>query len=321
MINKKTGLTVLLASLAAGELLAGTLSIYQSGDVLLCFRNPSAGSDLVVDVGTLSSLTNLAANTRFAISTYTPSQLTSVGTPANGIIGLNGIGWSAFTWTPDDTLFVTRPRASLNTQTLPWYDKSLGSQSGVALRMQNVPPGATNNATYDANNTSMAILEPDSSSTSYGVGQQSYGDVLTGSYKSDFNGTFQGNPENTTPGNFSTGGTVQRSDFYQMTAGGSGFVNGKYLGYFELNTNGAMTYVAYPSTPATFVSISHTNNQTTIYYTTGLYGTYTLRGTNNLSGAQTNWPSVSPLSTGDTATHSITFTDNNTKSFYSITAQ
>lgn len=321
MINKKTGLTVLLASLAAGELMAGTLGNYASGDVLLCFRNPSSGSDLVVDVGQLSTLTNLAANARYTISTYSPSQLTSVGTSGNGIIGLNGIGWSAFSWTPDNTLFVTRPRASLNTQTLPWYDKSAGSQSAVTLRMQNIPPGATNNFAYDANNTSTAILEPDSSST-YLMGQ-SYGDVLTGSYKSDFNGTFQGNPEYTTPGGFSSGGTVVRSDFYQMTAGGSGFVNGKYLGYFELNTNGVMTYVAYPSSPAVFQSISRSGNQTTIYYTTGLHGTYTLRSNTSLNSGTPllGWTSVATLSSGDTATHSITFTDNNSPSFYTITAQ
>jgi len=39
MLNKKTGLIALLAGFAAGEILAGTLTNYATGDVLLCFRN------------------------------------------------------------------------------------------------------------------------------------------------------------------------------------------------------------------------------------------------------------------------------------------
>jgi hypothetical protein len=318
MINKKTGLTVLLASFAAGELMAGTLSNYASGDVLLCFRNGS--SDLVVDVGQLSTLTNLTANARYTISTYTTAQLTTVGTGGNNPVGLNGTSWSAFSWTPDNTLFVTRPRATTGTPTLPWYDAGSQAQNGAAIRMANVPTGATNNLAYDANNTSTAILEPDSSST-YFTGL-SYHTAEAGSYGGNFNGTFQGNPENTTPGSFSTGGTVQQSDFYQMTPN-NGFIRGKYLGYFELNTNGVMTYVAYPSTTPVIQSISRSGNQTTINYTTGLYGTYTLRSNTSLTSGTPllSWASVATLSTGDTATHAITFTDNNAASFYTITAQ
>ena len=316
MINKKTGLTVLLASIAAGELMAGTLSNYASGDVLLCFRN--GGSDLVVDVGQLSTLTNLAANARYTISTYTASQLKTAGTFGNSPVGLNGTSWSAFSWTPDNALFVTRPRAILNSQTAPWYDRTSGQQSGATLRMVTIAPGATNNLAYDSNNSSTAILEPDGGSYLTGA---SYHSALAGGYGGNFNGTFQGSPENTTPANFSTAATVQRSDFYQLTPN-NGNINGKYLGYFELNTNGVMTYVAYPSTPAVFQSISHSGTQTTIYYTAGLYGTYTLRKNTSITGTpQLSWTSVSTLTSGDTAVHSTTFTDSNTNSFYAITAQ
>jgi len=318
MINKKTGLTVLLASLAAGELMAGTLGNYASGDVLLCFRNST--SDLVVDVGQLSTLTNLTANSRYTISTYTTAQLTTAGTFGNSPVGLNGTSWSAFSWTPDNTLFVTRPRSGPNTATVPWYDQMNSIQNGVTVRMQAIPPGATNQIAYDSNNSSTAILEPDSD-TSYFVGS-SYGTAINGGYGGNFSGDFQGNPENTTPGSFSTSGTVQCSDFYQMTPN-NGFIRGKYLGYFELNTNGVMTYVAYPITPAVFQSISRSGNQTTIYYTTGVNGTYTLRNNTSLTSGTPilGWTSVATLSSGDTATHSITFTDNNSTSFYTITAQ
>ncbi len=47
------------------------------------------------------------------------------------------------------------------------------------------------------------------------------------------------------PSNFTTAGAVVRSDFYQIPPSDSGGAV-KYLGYFELSTNGVMTYVAYP---------------------------------------------------------------------------
>jgi len=139
---------------------------------------------------------------------------------------------------------------------------------------------------------------------------------------SDFNGTFPGNVENSTPGNFITSGKVVRSDFYQLTPT-SGYGLGKFLGYFEFSTNGTMTYVAYPSATPVIKSISRSGNNTTIRYTTGLYGTYTLRGTNNLvSGtAKTNWPALAVLASGDTLIHTNTDTTTDTARFYIITAQ
>ena len=115
------------------------------------------------------------------------------------------------------------------------------------------------------------------------------------------NGTFSGNPENSTPGDFSTSGTVVRSDFYQMTPTASLGKFGTFLGYFEFAPDGTMTYVAYPSTVPVISSISRSGAVSTINYTTGLYGTYTLRGTNTLSSgvSATNWPAITTLTSGD----------------------
>jgi hypothetical protein len=98
-----------------------------------------------------------------------------------------------------------------------------------------------------------------------------------------------------------------------------------FLGYFELNTNGVMTYVAYPTAvPATPViqSIGRTNNVTYVTFTTGSSGTYTLRGTNTLAraGAVTNWPAItSAAGTGA----SVMLQDATTvaNKFYAISAQ
>lgn len=324
MMNKKTGLIAVLAGIAAGGAMAETLTNYTSGDVLVCFRN--GGNDMVVDAGPITSFLSAATNQVIPISQYTGNQLSVVGT--------NGTTWSAFTWLSDNTLFVTRPRATPGTQTAPWQAKSSSLQHNTALRMGTIPAGASDSfgeGLY-SQSTSQSVLEPDSSNgnNDYPTGD-SYHDAISGAYGSDFNGTFQGNPENTTTNDvsdpsqsFTGAGQVQRSDFYQMTPT-AGVGNGTYLGYFELNTNGALNFVAYATSVAIPVinSFSYANGVATINYTTGVFGTYTLRATNNLNSGvpAVQWPAVSVLNSGDTLQHSVQVDDTNALDFYIITAQ
>src|ERR1035437_986693 len=186
MKNKtKIGLMALLAGLTASEVLAGNLTSYATGDVLICFRN-GGGNDLVVDAGPIATFTGLAANQRYNITTYTGAQLRFVST--------NSVSWSAFTWLGDNTLYLTRPRTSLDAQTAPWVDQSSGSQHGVALRMATIPPGMVDEAAFNGANTATAEIEEDISSgnPNYLTGQ-SYRDRLFGAFGANFNGTFQGN--------------------------------------------------------------------------------------------------------------------------------
>ena len=321
MNNKnKMGLAVVLAGCVAGNLMAGDLTSYATGDVLICFRNTGSGLDLVVDAGPVSTLAGYAPNSRTTITTYTASQLSE--------IGINATSWSAFTSLANNTLYMTQARAtnSLDTQTSPWQEQTSANQHNTALRISTIPTGAFQNlgAGYnDGGSTATAVIEESASSfnLNYPVGT-SYTDSLLGSRHGKFNGTFQGNPENTTPANFTTAGKVLRSDFYQMTPA-NGYVDATLLGYFELNTNGVMTYVAYPSATPVINSFNRAGNLTTINYTAGLYGTYTLRATNSagLSAARTNWPAVSTLTSGDTDSHTVQETTSAANRFYIITAQ
>ncbi len=320
MLNKKTGLIALLASFAVGEIMAGNLNTYVSGggDVLLCFRK--ATGDLVVDAGNISTFTGLTANQRYGISSYTGSQLAT----ANSGPGTNGVAWSSFTWLSDKTIYITKPRpaAALGTQTTPWTPQTGASQNNVINRMNKVVQGAQDEFTFNGASTGTAVITEDSSIGNINFANGlSYRDAIFGSGSTaNFFTTFQGVPENTTPNNFITAGKLQRSDFYQLSPGGA---SATWLGYFELSTNGAMTYVAYPSSTPVIQSISRVGNQTTINYTAGIYGTYTLRKNTSLNSGTPllSWTSVATLTSGDTASHSITFTDNNTVSFYTITAQ
>jgi hypothetical protein len=99
-----------------------------------------------------------------------------------------------------------------------------------------------------------------------------------------------------------------------------------YLGYFELATNGVLTYTAGPSptilTAPRIVSYVHTGATNTVSFTTVSGGTYTLRGTNNagFGTAKTNWPAISSL-TGNGLTNSLAEIITNSSRLYIITAQ
>jgi hypothetical protein len=324
MLNKKTGLIALLVAFAVGDLMAGdfsTLTSYNAGDVLVCFRKPGT-IDMVVDAGPITTYTSATPNQRIPITQYTGTQLADVGT--------NSINWSAFTWLSDNMLFVTeaRPSSDLNDPTTPWQAQSSGTQAGTVARMQSIPPGANSEFVNGPGGTPIyaesiatAVVEEDdySENPNYNHGVP-YSTALLGQYGGAFDGKFVGNPENTTASKFITSGKVSRSDFYRMTPT-SGYEPGTWLGYFELSTNGAMTYVAYPSAIPVINSVSRSGNINTINYTSGLYGTYTLRGTNKLTAPVSTWPAITTLTSGDTNPHTTTDTTTDNVRFYSITAQ
>jgi hypothetical protein len=324
MPNKKLGLIAILVSVAAGQIWAGTLSSYAVGDVLLCFRKSGGGAnDLVVDAGPISGFTNATPNQRISITQYTGGQL------AAALSATNGVSWSAFAYfdnsvNPNWALCMTRARTVLNSQTLSWPAESASAQQYlITTEISTIPIGANDNLLFNGANTTTGVVEPDSSSgnANYPNGQ-SYHTALDPNGTGDDNfGGFTGNPENTTANNFTTAGTVARSDFYWIPPTGAGAV--KYLGYFELNTNGAMTYVAYPTAIPTLKAISRSGNIATLTYKTGVYGTYTLLGTTKISASVSTWPvaGTGTLSTGDNSTHTIQDIDSVSNKFYIIQGQ
>ncbi|MGO8839554.1 MAG: hypothetical protein ACLQAH_05030 [Limisphaerales bacterium] len=318
MLNKKLGWIALLAGVAAGQVWAGTITSYSIGDVLVCFRKGAV--DMVVDAGPLSTLTNTTVNQGIPINEYTGTQLAKVGT--------NGVSWSAFTWTSDNTLYVSEARSDLNTEATPWQRKSGSTQFYTVARMETIPPGALDELTanvYPVSSSTAVVEDDDSHDPPYNqnyVNGVSYHDALAGSSGGNFNQTFVGNPENTTLANFTTSGQVIRSDFFQLIpSSGYGVAFGKWLGYFELSTNGAMTYVAYPTTTPAISSVSYNGTVAVINYTTGPYGTYTLLESADLTAPISTWTTVATLSTGDNATHTYTDTTSDNNRFYIISAQ
>ena len=310
----------LAAVLGDVRLFANTFN-YSTGDVLICFRRAATGgSDLIVNAGSISYFTNLAPNTKVTISNYTGQQLKPVGT--------NNIAWSAWTYFDSsvmpaniqETLFMSEPRGDLNTQSTPYHSDRASSQSLVISKLSAIVAGAINNANSSTTNSSTAVLELDSyndnnTAVSYYIG---LGSTL------DFNQTFQAQPDQYTPANFTTAGTPVRADFYWLPPNASK-PDGFFLGYFELNTNGVMSYTAYPAAavvPPSIISYVHIGTTNTITFTTGSSGTYALRGTDStgLTTARTNWPVIGSVS-GDSSNHSLQDVTSGANKFYVITAQ
>ncbi len=237
--------TLMLAG--AGAMLvaqsADAAMTYANGDLLLGFRKDAATSNLEVNLGSINQIKNIAGTGQvldFSTKFTSADILAGVGTVGAGslnnaiwsvsgsINALNQNGITAGT----RSVWLTSARginsADVNTQTTPWTRAaSQGSISSAVLTVG----GGFAAANGNAGSTTAAVIAN---------GANSYHDNIGDG--GDF-ATFQGNIENTLSGTFTTGGTAARSDLYELQQGAG---NGTFLGYFELGTTGALTFVAVP---------------------------------------------------------------------------
>jgi len=328
-MNKKLSLIrgTILAAAVLGSISAQAQFVYNSGDVLVCFRNAAVPVyDLIVDAGSITTFTNLSAGSKVTIG-YTPAALAKVGT--------NNVAWCAcaayygFLNNPStDNTWMTRPRASLNTPTGPWVGGNSSSMSGIAGDIDGTP-SLGNDATYIGNTVIDTITNVVETEAGHSTPSQVTGDcysywvgVLNQSQIANFNGDFQGVVEQTTPANFSTSGQPVRSDFYQLLSKANTPANtpGKYLGYFEFSTNGVMTYIAGPAAP-TVTAIARNGTTNTISFTTVSGWTYSLLATNNLTAPRSTWPVISSSSLSTGIPLSLKDVSTNGPRFYIISVQ
>jgi len=314
----------LSAFLAASVSLRAQTFNYNSYDLLVCFRvAPSGGAnDLVVDCGPVSTFTNLATGQKIIVTSnyYTPTQLASVGT--------NAIAWSAFATDNQSpnyvNLWMTRPRTDVNTQTTPWAAGNLFAQGPTAGKIDSIGNDALTiglSLPAGVNNTTTALVEPESGHQQTDNGCYSFYIGANG----NFGNTFQGNVEQTVTNNNSR--QVVRSDFYQMLSTNSAISAAqaiRYLGYFEFSTNGVLTYTAGPSpaniTAPVITAFTRIQNTNTVTFTTGSSGTYSLCGTNILTASRTNWPVITSIA-GNGSPQSLKDVTTNSQKFYIISAQ
>jgi hypothetical protein len=189
---------------------------------------------------------------------------------------------------------------------------------GTGATTISVGLGATN-----SNNNAVLVREPagDGSGLTFYIGDTS--DQTVG----DFQGYWY-NVENVTPASFTS---AQRSDLYQSCPDGTvdpitslTTGNSYYVGYFQFNSNGTMTFTRASNAPAApYLTIQRTGTSSLISLPTTTGVTYTLVFTNvpGLFSPVSTWPASPNPIIGDGSVHTFTNTTSADQQFYSVKAQ
>jgi hypothetical protein len=292
---------------------------YTGQDLVLGFRQSGGISELVVNLGQASKFYTLTSGSKVTITNYDVSALSAV------FPSLDALSWSVSgdvrttddTNHPLETLWVTRPRDDLATQTLPWARQSQYAQGAVAAKISGIGVGAMtygNNVPTDTNNTSTLVTIPSGNPYAY----SSYMGVA-----GNFAQSFQGDAEQTTPSGFAGGGTPLRADLYELKPGTG---DGAYLGYFEFGTDGVMTYTAGASTPViprpTITGVTRSGTTNTISFSTVTGANYSLLATDaaGLLSAVSGWSVVGSPVAGDGSVLSVQDVSTGATRFYAIEA-
>lgn len=319
-----------------------------TGDLVLGFRKTGSAAgnyDVVVDIGRATNLLNLAAGATTNITAYSAS--TQLVSPSNSFPNLTNLQWSAFgdahnsgvPGYPTDTMWLTNPRSTFGVQTDPPDRQSQGTQAPIVSKIESILNGAeAMSGLIGASNTfnTVTFLSEPLSNSSIDQGDD-LGVYIAGVADST-QGTFQDNwyddnsspinVENTTGAPFSS---PQQSDLYEIRPtghldphtllnGGSAY----YMGYFQLNTNGTMTFTraSGPLPPAPQLTISRTGNNSIISFATTNGAVYTLYATNTsgITNPIATWPVLGSTITGTGNTTNFVDTTTNSSRVYRVSA-
>jgi hypothetical protein len=295
---------------------------WQDGDVALGFRKTGANQgnyELVVDIGRATTFVGLAAGTTVTVTNLSTVQLRDAFPTLNNLswsaLGANGGGVAGY---PNLTLWLSVPRTDPNVQTVAIPRQTSGNQQTALVQAQSILAGAeaiSANGASNQDNTISLVREPinDENGLSAFVASKIDPTIAT------LRGTlWYANAEVTTPSTFTS---PIRSDFYEVRPvgvndphTGSSTGDAYYIGYFELSTNGVVTFTRGssvtppPPPPAPVLAITESGNTLTIAFVTTNGATYSLHYTNSagLTAPVTAWPTTGSTITGDGSLKSFT---------------
>jgi hypothetical protein len=276
-----------------------------------------------VDLGQASIYYGAAAGSAIPITAYSATdQLATLFDSLNDLSWSVGgcvpnAGDSGDPSIPNSTLWVTEPRQVPNVPASPAWHRSGSFTQGQA--------DSKINSILDNAATWAASTPPDPLTNAPSFAAIPAGDVYNANGSlggaGNYLGTFQGDVEATTLPTFTTDGTNSISDFYELEPGSG---PGTYLGYFELSTNGAMTFYAGPfamSYPAPTLSVSTDGaGDVFVSFPSTANGTYTLFYTNTagLTSPVSAWAAVSTNIIGDGTVKSFQQTISGKGTFYAV---
>jgi hypothetical protein len=324
-------------------LIAGSLSLIQTAwagtpvfvstnrDLLLCFRKTgatggSAGpNDLQVNIGQASLYYSAAPGATITLTPFSGLQISAAFDDLSDLSWSVGgcvptVGDTGDPSVPTRTLWITAPRYDPSIPATPWVRNSPSTQGSTVSQLKSVSDNAkfySGTVAASSANTTTEVVVPVGGNHEYGYFVGAFG---------NYQNTFQGNVENTTPSTFITGSSPSRSDLYELRPDSTGTQPaGKYLGYFELRNNGTVVFVAASTStapPAPLLSISVNNNLSTISFPTTVGATYTLYYTNaiGLTTPTANWPSLSTNIIGDGTSKSFRVSTTGLSQFYRVQA-
>jgi hypothetical protein len=309
----------------AGFLLsiAGSCALLQSAqaqftdnnrDLILTFRQTgfdgkgnSSTHDFEVDLGQASIYYGAAWGSSIPITAYTTTQLSTLFNNFNdlswsvgGCVDADGDGGSAAK--PDGTLWLTDPRANPGTPSAAWVCRDIYSQANGCQGIETI----MDNDGVDSQLYHSTALVDTSTALSITANTTWAPDSALGAL-GNYNGGFSGVVENTTPHTFATAGSPSRSDFYELQPSASLIGGpGTYLGYFELKTNGSLTFYAQYTQPT--LSITSDGVNVYISFSTTPGGIYKLYYTSvdNMTAPVSSWTAVSPTITGNGSVQTFT---------------
>ncbi len=315
----------LVAGLAAATAILGAAGVqaapflYTPGDLILTFRQAGNASDLVVNVGRAATYSTLPAGSSITVTNLDPELLTST------FSSLNGLSWSVLAANrppvvpefPLQTLWAASPRADQQTVGPAWLRKGQFVQGNTGGQIDAIGKNAASFSSGQPagpDNTATAVAIPVGNAFSPGP---SLGDPPT------LVGTFQGRVEAVTADDFdSDEGNVSRADLYELVPGtraeGTLDAPGRLLGYFELKTDGTLTFsngVVPPQAPV-ITAITRDGDLTVVSFPTVNGVTYRLRHTDaaGLGTPVSTWtsgPTVngtgSPATLQDSSTSAVRF--------------
>lgn len=332
---------------AAGVLTMAHVAIaqpfaYKANDLLLGFRKTGAHQanyELVVNIGQGSNYVGMAAGSIVTVPNYTPAQLTPGAFP-----DLNFLNWSvlgnpdhSLSGYPNNTIWLTVPRANFATQTTAPQRFSPNAQQSISADISSIFDGAVQDSSLAVSNASFnnTVLVREPINDSYDLTT-----FVSGRFDttiSTLQDTWIQNVEITTASTFATTSlTNARCDFYEIRPTGqldphTGQTSGSayYVGYFDLATNGVMTFTRSsgivtppPPPPAPTLAATRSGNTTTISFGTTNGATYTLYYTNagGVTKPVATWPSMAGTVTGNGSTKQFTDTTTDTNRFYRVGA-
>jgi hypothetical protein len=318
---------------------------HSTGDLTLGFRKASPYTeafDVVVNIGRATNFVNQAAGTTSNLTGFNTAQLVT-----GSFSTYDNLSWSVFADAhnsgvpgyPSGTLWLTTPRDTFGVQSDPPDRALLSEQNVVVGKIESILNGAVDisgrlgaSNTY---NTTTLVREPlNTNSITQGENLANY---IAGSDSTQ--GTFGDawydensspiNVENVTGTNFIS---PLQSDLYEIRPVGSldphtSMTDGSayYIGYFQLNTDGSMTFTRASSSttpPAPVLTLTRFGNTSTISFTTTNGAVYTLYGTNisGLAKSVASWPVLGSTITGNGGTTNFTDTTTDAGRVYRVGA-